>query len=250
MPFANNMTLLLNKIENRLGTDVLDLPDHLKKEKWAEKVIIPDTLVTWSRYYPNEFKYHVDSNHKMKNGWYLLDENLFQDCKILGVKNLDWGDFNSDTFGSPYGIYDYLSAGYDIGDMLGLINQANINSLFNNGIYPVFDPPNKFRLESTYGTQVKLTKFTVILLIEHSPTLTTISATQMETFEKLAQADIANFLYNKLKLYQDLQTVFASVNLRLDDLQAEAQKRDEVIQYIQESYVSASNKNQPYMLCI
>ena len=72
----------------------------------------------------------------------------------------------------------------------------------------------------------------------------------METFEKLAQADIANFLYNKLKLYQDLQTVFASVNLRLDDLQAEAQKRDEVIQYIQESYVSASNKNQPYMLCI
>ena len=50
--FANNMTLLLNKIENRLGTDMLNLPDHLKKETWAERVVIPDTLVTWSRYFP------------------------------------------------------------------------------------------------------------------------------------------------------------------------------------------------------
>lgn len=250
MAFANNMTLLLNKIENRLGVDMLNLPDHLKKERWAEKVIIPDTLVTWSRYYPNEFKYRVTPEHRMKNGWYLIDEAAFQDCKILGVKNLSWGDFNSNTFGSPYGIYDYMSAGYDIGDMVGLIGQANINSLFNNGIYPTFEPPNRFRLESTYGAEVKLTNFTVIMLIEHSPNLTTISATQMETFEKLAQADIANFLYQKLKMYQDLQTVFATVNLRIEDLQEQANKREEVIQYIQDSYVSASNKNQPYLLCI
>ena len=47
--FANNMTLLVNKIENRLGTDMLNLPDNIKKETWPDKVIIPDTLVTWSR---------------------------------------------------------------------------------------------------------------------------------------------------------------------------------------------------------
>jgi peptidase E len=72
----------------------------------------------------------------------------------------------------------------------------------------------------------------------------------METFESLAQADVASFLYNNLKYFQDLQTVFATVNLRLEDLERESQKRDDVINYIKESYVSASNKNQPYLYCI
>ena len=248
--FANNMTRLLNKIETRLALNQLQLPDDLKKEQWADKVIIPDTLVTWSRYFPYEFRYQVTENHPQKDGWYLLDEEVFADCNILGVKNIDWGTFNGDQFGASFGYYDYMSAGYDIGDMFGLINQANINSLFNNGIYPTFDPPNKFRLESTYGTTVNIKRFVVYILIEHNKNLTTISPTQMETFESLAQADVANFLYNNLKYYQDIQTVFATVNLRIDDLQSEAQKRDEVMNYIKESYVSASNKNQPYMYTI
>ncbi len=250
MGFSNNMTLLVNKIEARLGLDMLDLPEKMTKDKWPDKIIIPDTLTTWSRYYPNEFRYHITPEHKQKNGWYLLDESAFQDCTILGVKNLDWTQFNSDTFGSPYGVHDYLAAGFDVGDMVGLIGQANVNSLFNNGIYPVFDPPNKFRLESTYGARVELSDFWVLVLIKHSPNLTSISATQMETFEALAQADVANWLYQHLKMFQDLQTVYASVNLRLDELQAEGQKRDDIINTIKESYVSASNKNQPMMFCI
>ena len=187
---------------------------------------------------------------KKKDGWYLLDEGLFSDVTILGVKNIDWGTFNSNIFGGEYGTRDFLAAGYDIGDMFGLINQANINSLFNNGIYLNFEPPNKFRLESTYGSEVNMNKFDVFVLVEHSPNLTTISPTQMETFESLAQADIAGFLYNGLKMFQDLQTVHATINLRLDELQTEYQKRDEIINYIKESYVSASNKNQPYIFCI
>ena len=250
MAFANNMTLLLNKIENRLGTDMLNLPDNLKKEAWPDEVIIPDTLVTWSRYFPYEFRYHVTPTTPKKNGWYLLDEEVFGDCKILGVKNIDWGEFNSDIWGGPYGMYDYMSAGYDIGEMTGLINQANINSLFNNGIYPNFEPPNRFRLETTYGAEISMHDFDVFVLIEHSPNLTTISATQMDTFENLAVADVAGFLYNKLKMFQDLQTVFATVNLRLDDLQTEWQKRDEIMNYIKESYVSAANRNQPFIFAI
>lgn len=248
--FANNMTYLLNKLENRLGTDMLDLPDKLKKENWAEKVIIPDTLKTWSRFFPYEFRYRIDPNTPKKNGWYLLDEDVFGDCHILGVKNIDWGTFNDNIFGGPYGMYDYMSAGYDLGDMTGLIGQANINSLFNNGIYPQFEPPNKFRLETTYGAEISMNKFDVFVLIEHSPNLTTISATQMDTFENLAQADVAGFLYNKLKLFQDLQTVFATVNLRIEDFQEEYRKRDEIMAYIKESYVSAANKNQPMIFCI
>ena len=36
MAYANNMTLLLNKIERRLGTKPLNLPEEIQKDKWAD----------------------------------------------------------------------------------------------------------------------------------------------------------------------------------------------------------------------
>lgn len=248
--FANNMTLLLNKIENRLGVKMLNLPDNLKKEKWAEEVIIPDTLVTWSRYFPHQFRYHITAQHPMKDGWYMLDEDVFGDCKILGVTNLDWSTFISDIFGGNWRYYDFMAGGMEMADMINQINQANVTSLFNNGIYIVFEPPCRFKLESTYGRECTMNDFWVYVLIEHNPDLTTISATQMETFEALAQADVAGYLYNNLKYFQDLQTVYASINMKIDDLEQQYQKREDIINYIKESYVSAANKNQPIMFTI
>ena len=37
---ANQMTLLLNKIERRLGLKVLTLPEGLTKDNWAEVIIL------------------------------------------------------------------------------------------------------------------------------------------------------------------------------------------------------------------
>ena len=39
MPMANEMTKLLNKIERRLGTSQMNLPDYLSKDVWARDVI-------------------------------------------------------------------------------------------------------------------------------------------------------------------------------------------------------------------
>ena len=72
----------------------------------------------------------------------------------------------------------------------------------------------------------------------------------METFESLAVCDVAGYLYNQLKFFEGLQTVYATIDLKLDSLREEYSKRDEVINYIKDSYVSASNMNQPMILCI
>ena len=37
----NKMNILLNKIERRLGTKPLMLPDDISKDKWVEETIIP-----------------------------------------------------------------------------------------------------------------------------------------------------------------------------------------------------------------
>ena len=66
---TNKMNLLLNKIERRLGTKMLHLPDHLSKDVWAEEVIANETLDTFSRYFPNSMKIYLDCSQKKKGDY-------------------------------------------------------------------------------------------------------------------------------------------------------------------------------------
>lgn len=254
--YSNNMSILLDKIERRLGTKPLHLPDHLKKDKWGD-VIVDDSLVTFSRYYPHQVEYTISrGSTPFKNGWYYLDEDIIGDNKILGVKDINWERFNGDGISQQvcggYGIYDVANSYYNTDDIIMLQMRADQLSLYNNSIYIDFEPPNRVRLMMAGGGNVstRITAYPIFIFVEHNPSLTTISPTQMETFEALAQADIANFLYKELKYYDQLETVYATMDLKLQDLENEASKREEIINIIKESYVSASNKNQPVLLTV
>ena len=258
MGFSNNMTNLLTKIENRLGVKPLKLPDDIKKERWPVDVIIPDTLTTFSRYFPRQFKYEVDPYfHPKKNGYYILDEtNISPDAEILGVKDLSWEDFAQDSLtyqqNAGLGVYDYVANSFGVIDVGLAQMRADHMSLFNNGIYVDFEPPNMVRLVSSTGGDLSRSvgKFHIMLLLKHRPDLTTISPTQMETFESLAQADIALYLYRYLEHYDQLETVYAQIDLKLSALQDEASKRDDIINTLKDGYVSAANKNQPIMFTV
>lgn len=253
---ANNMTLLLNKIENRLGLKPLNLKDDLAKENWADTVIVPDTLVTFSRYYPHMIEYHVNEYTPIVKGYYEIDEEILGGCKILGIKDLNWDDFGRDSFSlqqnAGYGMYDFLTQNYGVSDIGILQMNADQMSLFNNGIYIDFQYPNRFKLVSVTGRTLgsSYTRFPIHIFVEHSPNLLTISPTQMETFEELAISDVAGYIYRNLKYYEGAETVYANISLKLEELEAAAGKRDEILNYIKESYVSASNKNQPYLYCV
>lgn len=258
MAFSNNMTKLLNKIENRLGVKMLNLPDKLSKDKWAEEVIIADTLSTFSRYFPNQIEYQVTKNHPKKDGWYYIDEDFIEGAEILGVKDLSWSDLGRDSLYAQqemgYGTLDVmsLSAGFSPEDIGMVQMRADYNSLFNNKIYVDFVPPNKFsvkgRLNIDFGKG--FSTFKVLLLIKHADSLTTITPTKMEIFEKLAISDTAAFLYNNLKYYDGLQTVYASIELKLEDLKSKADDRDSIIQELKDSYVSSSNDFAPMIMTV
>ena len=70
----------------------------------------------------------------------------------------------------------------------------------------------------------------------------TISPTMMETFEKLAQSDVATMLYQQLKFYDGAETVFANLDLKLDDLRNWAEKREDIIRELDEAHVSTANE--------
>lgn len=251
---ANRMETLLNKIERRLGTKPLNLPKDICKDTWAD-VIKEDTIMTFSRYYPNKIRIQIDTS-KRKDGYYFIDESICESVDILGVRDIGWDEFAQDSIrlqqSSGYGTYDFLSTGYGLDDIMLLQMRADHTSLFNNGIYIDFLPPNRIKLTSTTGADVSRTmnKFPVDLLIAHSPNLMTISPTKMETFEALAIADVASYLYEYLKHYDGLETVFANVDLKLSDIQNKAERRADIVQELKDAYVSPGNDHQPIMITV
>ena len=256
MPMLNAMTELLNKIERRLGTEVLNLPEDMNKDVWADEVIANESLDTFSRYFPAKMTYYLTGDRR-KGPYYLIDEAVCKSVKILGCGDIDWHLLSKCTpafgFGSGfYSTFDMFTTGLNTEDIMMSQMMIDHASVYKCGIYVEFDPPNKVRLESNLSNNMleMLKSIPITLFIKHSPNLMTIEPTKMETFERLATCDVATFLYNTLKYFTNIETAFASTELQLDTLSDWANRREEVVQYMEENYVSASNKNMPIMLTI
>ena len=258
MAYSNDFTALINKMERQLGLIPLTphLPEQYNKNAWGD-VIKEDTLVTFSRYFPHKIKYKVNTETTVKKGniYYLKDEYI-GNAKILGIGDIDWTDFGSDNVSvSQLGPYGYYSPAYfgtipvTTDQMIGMQLSANMTSNYNNGLYLEYHDPNAFEVKGIGNLNVKLDSFVIDVLVEHN-NLSSIAPTKMETFEKLAKADIATFLYENLKYYDGLETVFAQIDLKLSELQDEAGKRDSVLETLENSFVSASNDAIPYIITI
>lgn len=257
MALANDMTELLKKIERRLGLLPLTphLPKELGKDEWAN-TIMEDTMVTFSRYYPHRFPLVINEetcDKKKENDvvYYYIKDEVLDGVKLLGVMDIDWMDHtvNNASLGSSLGSgYYYPEIGCiesTFQSILALQMNADMTSLYNRGIYIDFQYPNKFALKGMGNTNYDLKSFVIILLVQHC-SLNTISPTKMEIFEQLAQADVAKFLYTNLK-YFEIETAYLNIDLKLSELQDEGNKREDIIRKIEESYVSTSNDNIPYI---
>lgn len=247
----NNMTRLLNKIERRLGTRQLKLPEYLCKDKWADEVIVEDSLVTFSRYFPNKININIDYARK-KDGWYYIDDSVCQSLQILGIKDIDWEEYTGRESPGAYGLYDIYSESYGLDDIGLMQMRADHMSLFNRGIYIDFKEPNMFRLVSVNNLDLShgLTHIPLQVLAVHSPSLCTISATMMGIFEDLATADVAAWLYEELKYYEALETVYVNIDLKLSDLNDKAGRRQDIIDKLENAQVSSAQTSMPLIWTI
>ena len=254
--YSNNMSLLLKKIQRRLGLIPLcnHLPDEYNVGAWAE-VIQEETIESFSRFYPRKVKFVVnDMTAPLKDGWRYLDEDYVGGQKILGVADIDWSDFTNNSLGLAqqfgYGLPDVGMTNFSIADIQTLSMRANYASMFNNQLIPEFQYPNKLRLTAVGQNSVDIGEYAINLYVCHLKDLSSIPPTVMETFEQLAQADVATFLVRNLKYYDGLETVFASIDLKLSDLENEAGKRENIIDKLESNYVSAGNDSIPYIITV
>ena len=255
--YQNNISKLVDKIEWRLGLIPLTkhLPEEFGKNAWAN-VIKEDTLLTYSRYCPRKWSFKVtEKTAPKKEGWYYIDEDYLGNQPILGVGDIDWTKFGNRSIGLAqtfgYGTIDAgLAANYTIDDVMGMKMRADYASMFSNQIIPEFEAPNKIRLVATGNYDVSIGEFNIILFLKHLDSLTSIPATAMEKFEQLAQADVASFLAINLKYWDNFETVFSTIDLKMDNLENEVSKRDSVIEYLESNYVNAANKAIPLIMTV
>ena len=253
----NKMNQLLSKIERRLGTKPLMLPEDISKDKWADEVIIPDTITTFSRFFPHMVRIRIDASpENKKDGYYIIDTDLLGGAEILGVKDIAWDEYGNNALAqqSGIGMYDYLGAynNYSMDDVMLLQARVNMTSVFNNSIFVDFKEPNMIRLSSVTNGDITggLAQMPIDVFVNHPANLSTIPPTQMETFEKLAIADVASFLVAYLQHYDGLETVFANVDMKLSSLERFADRREDIVQLLDDAHVNPANKNQPIMYCV
>ena len=253
----NKMNQLLSKIERRLGTKPLMLPEDISKDKWADEVIIPDTITTFSRFFPHMVRIRIDASpENKKDGYYIIDTDLLGGAEILGVKDIAWDEYGNNALAqqSGIGMYDYLGAynNYSMDDVMLLQARANMTSVFNNSIFVDFKEPNMIRLSSVTNGDITggLAQMPIDVFVNHPANLSTIPPTQMETFEKLAIADVASFLVAYLQHYDGLEKVFANVDMKLSSIERFADRREDIVQLLDDAHVNPANKNQPIMYCV
>lgn len=256
----NEMSNLVNKIERRLGFIMCKLPEAIDKTHWANDVIIPDTISEFSRNYPHAITIYVDRDTpRDRDGYYLISEEMVDGAKIIGFKDIDWRRFSEPTLSgcaySPLGIYDEINhsiSDYTFDDVALTQATVDLNSVFQTTIIPDFQYPNRLKFLMTGQREYKIPydHCPVTLFVEHPSNLMTISPTMMSWFEDLATSDVASYLYQQLKYFDGLETVFVNVDLKLDDLRQWAEKRENIVEYLRENRVSAANRNQPLIWTI
>lgn len=260
MALSNNMTDLLDLIEENLGLIPVmhKMPEKFGRNAWAKR-IKKRTLRTFSRYFGQKIRFVMNDQTtiKRKEGgrWvsYIKDECL-GGRELFGAIDIDWEDYSSDNIsmernGTVDGYYLPNYAGIDQTFEAALNYQAmaDVNSMYNNDIFVEFEEPNKVILSMSGGRTLNLPSYVINLLVKHED-LYTISPTMMETFESLATADIARFLFMNLRYFDGVETIFINVDLKLSELEQIASKREDIIEELKNASVSASNKAIPYIM--
>ena len=224
-----NISELLTSIKMELGIYGLALPFD-NADNTLFDVIKLKSLKTFSVFQP--FIMDVDFNlhdlNALKEDYlesiYELPD-VFGDKRILYIRNIK-------PKNKYYGASQYMSPIFDgtVEDyqniMLGQA-QGDLISTLAPKITFKFSHPNKIHL---FNMSTMFGELTIEFAFEHSKNLATIPPTAFQSFYELVLLDIQIFLYNTLKHYNEIQTAYGTINLRIDDWSSAKSERESLIE--------------------
>jgi hypothetical protein len=226
------LTTVLEYIEYRLGASHAEVLELTKFDmvQTIRKVTIP----TFSSYYPALYNIKVDCKADMVDNqlgvYYIKTEH-----KILGVtKLLPW---SSDVTGR-------------VSDRLfhDPIDQFIANSMDGINVTPLtfdFIPPNKFEIFPKYSVYGHML---VQIKAQHNEHLNGIHLGYEEEFKSLALYDVAIGLKAIRHRFNNLSTIYGSIELSTELMEQAEDKRTELIQKFRENFNKNSKRRKLFII--
>lgn len=182
-----------------IDTTIMKVPDHSRGQS-SDLYIIPDQLLVGK-----ELLYILDVKY---------DENFL-------ARNYAPTSFSSDNES-------------DLLEELMIANAAV--PIYNSAIESLtfhYEHPRKLYIFNSLVS----TKLMVTMGFTHDTSFQSIPPTAVESFFKLAVLDVKEGLYNTVKHYNEIETVFGRVDLKLDDWANAKQEREELIKEWDDTYL-------------
>ena len=228
-----NLSTVITRIKLNLGLSAIATPfENIDND--IKEIIENITVPVFSIYYPQKDKLPIQINDlqelekQAEYEKYLLPE--FKDRKLLRVEDVEYDTGLLSGLGS-YGAVPIMDGA--IVNQLILSNaSANVMNKYIPKLSFHYEHPRILYLYHVYS----YTKIILYLAFEHDKSLASIPETASESFYQLALLDVKANLYPTMKMYSELQTAVANINLKLDDWQAAEGDRAQLLQQWDETF--------------
>ena len=220
---------LLNKVKRLLGIKSFILPFS---DEELLQILYEDTLPVFSIYFPRYYRKQMnikdlepvrDSVVSGLPTRYYLNGPEFEQMQIIDIEDVK-------LLQPPIDMYHAHS--YNRGmDAYSLVAEsfaeASLQSMLNTPIVCKIEPPNILLFDAidTYMGGLMEFKF----LVCHAPDLSTLQYSWREMILELYKYDVQILLYNELKHYDNIDTMFGNIELKIDDWQDALSRREELI---------------------
>lgn len=213
-----NLSELSTRVKMDCGLYSIALP--FKLEDFIKDVLMVSTLKTFSTYCPNFERYTFNMNdfelaEPTRRGVeksYLLPE-IFSAREITQVKMAPYEDhqFSEMGFFAPLGM---VSSYYRSVPELAIANaRLQLSRATRTAPTIKFTPPRTI----TFYATISNLPITLDIGFVHNIELNSITSTMEESFYKLALLDIQSKLYQTMKHYNELNTAYGNINLKIDE---------------------------------
>lgn len=219
-----NLSALVTRIKISCGLYSLSLPFKDPDEVITE-TIKNITLRTFSTYCPciENVRYDLwdlKRLEKQANYEVYLLPDIFVERELMYVRDVHYDESTMRGIGYWGGDIPILNGG-----VFGEAILSNASMRAANMIMPKltfhYEHPRKVVLFNVLSSQ----RLVFELALMHDKSLATITPTMEESFFNLAVLDVKSMLYETLKQYNEIQTAFGNVNLKIDEWGQAAEAR-------------------------
>lgn len=223
-----NLSQLITRIKINCGLYTIALPFE-NPDKAIEETIKNITLRTFSTYCPyyETYRFNLSDLKKIKKEanyeMYLLPD-IFSQREILFIRKIDYDEADVTSVG-------YWGGGVPLlqGNMLKqamLSNAAlNLTNLTISKFTFKYEHPRKVTLYNVLSS----CKLVFDIAFMHDKNLASISPTEEEAFYNLALLDVKDMLYQSLKHYNNIQTAYGNIDMKLDEWSSAAGDRKQLL---------------------